>query len=62
MEHDKITSGVILNRTHWEDYIEDHLMVDNLEIIPESNKAFNELKKLNEEITIKNIKEYKRSR
>ncbi len=52
MEHDKITSGVILNRTCWKDYIEDHLMVDNIEIVPESNNAFNELKKLNEEIGI----------
>lgn len=52
MEHNKITSGVILNRTYREDYIEDHLMVDNIEIIPESNNAFNELKKLNEEIGI----------
>ena len=50
MEHDKIMSGVILNRKHWEDHIEDLLMVDNIEIIPESNNAFNELKKINEEI------------
>ncbi len=50
MEHDKISSGFNLKRTYWQDHIEDHLIVDNLEIVVEANKALEELKKLNTEI------------
>lgn len=50
MEHDKITSGVLLKRTYWKDRIEERLLVDDVEIIVEANNSFNELKKLNKEI------------
>lgn len=51
MEHDIIISGIVLNRQYWDNYIEDRLMVDDIEIISATCNAYDEISKLNEEIS-----------
>lgn len=50
MEHENITSGGVLKRAIWQDRIEDHLLINNIEIIENANKAFKEINNLNNDI------------